>query len=72
MDETGFIHNQKSHKVVLLKISIKVCSKCADMNFYMNFVVCADKSVAHPLLIIPVKRLNRDVIESCNIKGTNV
>ena len=37
----------------------------------MTFVlfVSADKYVALPLLIIPGQRLNRDVIEGCNING---
>ena len=44
-------------------------SKCADANFHMNFVLCvpADKYVAPPVLIIPGKKLNRDVPEGCDI-----
>ena len=34
--------------------------------------VSADKSVAPPLLIISGKRLNRDVIEGCDIQGANI
>ena len=40
----------------------------------MTFVVCvsAAKSAVPPLLILPGKRLNRDVIEGCNIEGANI
>ena len=49
-------------------------SKCADANVYMTFVVCVSnaKSVAPPLLILPVNRSNRDVIEGFNIEGDNI
>ena len=69
MDDTGFIQNQNSRKVAVSKGSRNVCSKCADTNFHMTFVVCvsAAKSVALPLLIIPGKRLNRDVLKGCDI-----
>ena len=65
MDETGFIQKQNSRKVVLSKGSRNFWSQCADANFCMNFVVCvsAAKYVATPLLILPVKRFNRGVLE---------
>ena len=49
-------------------------SKFADADFHTTFVVCvsADKYVAPPLLILPGNRLNRDVIESCDIEGANI
>ena len=49
-------------------------SKCADANFHMTFVICvsAAKSVALPLLILPGKRLNMDVLEGCDIEGINI
>ena len=74
MDETDFIQKQNSHKVVLSKDSSNVWSKCADVNFYMTFVVCVStaKYVAPPLLILPGKRLNRDVTEGCDIEGANI
>ena len=48
-------------------------SKCADENVDMTFVVCVldAKYFAPPLFIIPRKRLNRDVLEGCNIEGSN-
>ena len=74
MDETGFIQKQNSCKVVVSKGSSNMWSKCADANFHMNFIVCvsAAKSVARPLLILSGKRLNRDIIEGCNIEGDNI
>ena len=46
-------------------------SKCVDANFHMTFAICVsyDKYFAPPMLILPVKRLNRSVIECCNIEG---
>ena len=40
----------------------------------MAFVVCvsAEKAVEPPLLILPGKRLNRDVFEGCDIEGANI
>ena len=74
MDETGFIQKQNSRKVVVLKVSIDVWSKCADANFHMTFVVCvsAAKYVAPLLLILPGKRLNTYVVEGCDIEGANI
>ena len=74
MDETGFNQKQNSRKVVVLKVSMNMWSKFADANFHMTFVVCvsADKYFLLPLFIIHGKRLNRDVIEVCDIKGANI
>ena len=49
-------------------------SKCADTNFHMTFGVCvsAVKYIALPLLILPGKRLNMNVIEGCNIEGDDI
>ena len=65
MDETGFIHKQKYRKIVVSKGSSNLWSNCDDTNIHMTFVVCASaaKSIAPLLLILPVKRLNRDVLE---------
>ena len=65
MAETGFIHKKNSCKVVVLKGSINVWSKCADANFDTKCFVCvsAAKPVAPQLLILPGKRLDRYVIE---------
>ena len=64
MHDTGFIQKQNSRKVVVLKVSINVWSKCAVDKFHMTFFVSdsADKYVAPPLLILPGNRLNRDVL----------
>ena len=74
MDETGFIQKQNSRKVTVSEGSSNVWSKCADANFHMNFFVCvsAAKSLAPSLLILPVKRLNMDVLEGCDIEGANI
>ena len=74
MGETGFIHKKNSYKVVVLEVSRKVWSKCADANFHITFVVCVspDKYVAPPLLILPVKRFNRDVLKGFDIEGANI
>ena len=74
MDGNGLIHKKKSCKVVVSKDSINMWSKCYDDNFHLNFVVyiSAAKYVSPPLLIIPGKRFNRDVIEGCIIQGSNI
>ena len=74
MDKTGFIQKQNSCTIVVSKDSSNVCSKCADANFHTTFAVCvsAAKSVTAPLLILPGKRLNRDVIEGFDIEGANI
>ena len=74
MGDTGFIHKQNSYKVVVSKVSRNVLSKFSDANFHMNFVVyvSAAKYVIPPLLIIPVKRFNRNVMQCCNIEGYNI
>ena len=73
MGDTGFIQKQNSCNLVVVKGSRNVWSKCADANFHMNFSVCVStaKYVALPLLIIPVKRLNRGVIGGFNIEVAN-
>ena len=65
MDETGFIQKQNSRKVVVSKGSINVWSKFADANFHMTSIICISfaNSVAPPLLVLPGKRLNMDVLE---------
>ena len=70
----GFIQTKNSRKVVVSKGSSNVWSKCADANFHTTFAVCvsAAKYVAPPLLIIPGKLLNQDVLEVCNIEGANI
>ena len=64
MGDTGFIQNKNSCKVVVLKGSSNVLSKFSDVNFHMNFVVYvyAAKYVTPPLLIIPVKQFNSNVM----------
>ena len=74
MDDTGFIQKQNSGKAVVSKGSSSVWSKFADANFHMTFVVrvSANKYVVSPLLIFSGKRLNRDVIEGCDVDGANI
>ena len=64
MGDTGFIQKQNSYKVVVSKGSSNVLSKFSDVNFHMNFIVyvSAAKYVTPSLLIIPVKRFNRNVM----------
>ena len=71
MDETGFIKKKNLRKIFVLKGSRHVWYKCADANFHMTFVICvyAAKSIAPPLLILPGKRLNRDVLKGYDIGG---
>ena len=48
MDETGFIHNKNSHRVVVSKGYSNVLSKCADANFHptsYRYVCSADRYV---------------------------
>ena len=74
MDETGFIQKKNLRKVFVIKGYSNVWSKCDDANFHMTFVVFffADKSVVLPLLILPGKRLNNDVLGGCDIEGDNI
>ena len=73
-NETSFTQKQNSRKVVVLKGSSNLWSKCADVNFHMTFAVCvsAAKSVAPPLFILPGNRLNRGVLEGYDIEGGNI
>ena len=73
MNKTGFIQKQKTCKIVVSKGSRNVWSKSAEANFHMDFVVCvsAAETVAPPLSIFPGKRLDRDVMEGCNIEGAH-
>ena len=74
MDDNGFIHKKNYCDVVVSKGSINVWSKCYDANFHMTSVVyiSAAKYVSPPLLSIPGGRFNRDVIEGCDIEGSNI
>ena len=74
MGDTGFIKKKNSCKVVVLKFSSNLLSKFSDVNFHMNFFVyvSAAKCVAPPLLIIPGKRYNSNVIEGLYIEGNNL
>ena len=74
MDQNGFIQKQNSYKVVVLKDFRNVWSKFVDANFHMKVFVCfsATKSVAPPLLLLPVKSMNRGVLEGCDIQGANI
>ena len=65
MDDTGLTQKQNSRKVVVLKGSRNLWSKCADANFHTTFVVCVSAAnyFAPPLLILPGKQLNRDVLK---------
>ena len=74
MNTTGFIQNQNPHKVVISKRSRNVWSKHADVNIHTTFSVCVyvDKYGTPPLLVLPEKRLNRDVIEGWDIEGANI
>ena len=74
MHDNVSIHKKNSCKVVVSKGYINVWSKCYDANFHMTSVeyISAAKYVSPPLLIIPGKRFNRNVIEGCNIEGSNI
>ena len=74
MEETGFIQKQNYRRVIVLKGSSNVWSKCADANFHTTFVVCVSdaKSIATPLLIPTVNMLNMDVIKGCDTGGARV
>ena len=74
MDETRFIQTQKSRKLVVSKGSINVWLNCSDENFHMTFVVYIStaKYVAPPLLVLPGKQFNRDVLEDFDIEGASI
>ena len=71
MDETGFAQKQKSRKVIAFNGSGNMWTKSADANFHMTYVVAVSATgiVAPPLMIIPGQRLNRDLLDGCDIPG---
>ena len=51
-----------------------MCGQILMIKIYMTFVIFVStaKSVAPSLLILPGKRLNRGVLEGCDIEGANI
>ncbi len=69
MDETGFAQKTKSKKVIAVQGSKNVWSKSADANFHLTIVasVNANGFVVPPMFIVPGKRINRDVMDGCDV-----
>lgn len=69
MDETGFVQNAK--KVVAMKDSHNLSCRTVKACFHLTMVDAASASgvIKLPVLILPDKRLNRDVMSACKIPG---
>jgi len=74
MDETGFAQKSKCKKVIAVHGSKNVWSKSVEASFHLTLVACVGASgfVVPPMFIVPGKRLNRDVLDSCPIAGSVV
>jgi len=69
MDETGFAQKSKSKKVIAVKGSKNVWSKSVEASFHLTITACVSASgyVLPPMFIVPGQRLNRDVMDGCDI-----
>ena len=74
MDETGFLQNSKAKQVIVVSGSKNIWSKKAETNFYLTLVACvaADGFAVPPLFLVPGKRLNRNVLDSCAIENAKI
>nr|CCA27978.1 PREDICTED: similar to conserved hypothetical protein [Albugo laibachii Nc14] len=63
LDETGFVQNLKTRKVIAVRGSKNVWSQNVEPGFHLTMVagVPADGFVMPPAFIVPGKRLNRDL-----------
>ena len=71
MDETAFATKGVSRKVVALKGSRNVWTKTVNTSFHVTFVACISATgfALPPLIIVPGKRLNRDVMNASTVEG---
>nr|CCA20971.1 PREDICTED: similar to conserved hypothetical protein [Albugo laibachii Nc14] len=71
LDETGFVQNLKTRKVIAVRGSKNVWSQNVEPGFHLTMVACvfADGFVVPPAFIVPGKRLNRNVLDACTISG---
>ena len=71
MNETGFGQKTKSRKVIAVRRSKNVWTKCIDMSFLLTLVACVSAlgSCLPPLFLLPVQRLNRDILSECIVPG---
>nr|CCA19383.1 PREDICTED: similar to ENSANGP00000028549 putative [Albugo laibachii Nc14] len=74
MEETGFGQKTKSRKVIAVRGSRNVCTKCIDMSFHLMLVACvsASGSCLWPLFLLPGQHLNRDILSECSGFGTTL
>nr|CCA24275.1 hypothetical protein MGG_12412 [Albugo laibachii Nc14] len=71
LDETDCVRNLQTRKVIAVVGSKNVWSQNVEPGFHLTMVACvsADSFVVPPAFIVPGKRLNRDVLDACNISG---
>ncbi|DBA00780.1 TPA: hypothetical protein N0F65_004685 [Lagenidium giganteum] len=74
MDETAFVQNAKTKRVVALRGSSNVWSRTAETSFHLIIVACGSASgfMMPPLFILPGKRINRDVLDACAVPRARV
>nr|CCA27013.1 PREDICTED: similar to conserved hypothetical protein [Albugo laibachii Nc14] len=74
LDETGFVQNLKTRKVIAVRGSKAVWSQNVEPGFHLTMVACvsADGFVVPPAFIVLGKRLNRDVLDACTISGATI
>ena len=74
MDETGFAQKNKSKKVVAVHGSKNVWSKTVEAHSHLTIAACVSGIgfVVPPLFIVPGKRLNRDLMDACEIHGSTI
>ena len=74
LDETGFVQNIKTRKVIAVRGSKNFWSQNIEPGFHLTMVACvsADGFVVSPAFIVPGKRLNRDVLDACTISGAKI
>ena len=74
MDNTVFAQKQKYSKIFASKGSINMWSNYAEGNFHINFVTCPSTvgTVTLPILFVPGKCLNRNILEDCDIDDARV
>ena len=74
LEETEFVQTITTRKVIAVRGSKNVWSQNVEPGFHLTLVACmfADGFVVPPALIVPGKRLNRDVLDACTISGTTI
>ena len=74
MDETGFQTREKKKKVIAVKGSKNVWSKCISANFHLSIVATSSGSgdITPPVFILPGKRVIKNILKRCTIENAKV